>query len=643
MNMAAKETINSHQTDVESIVNRWLVDYYVFLSTEFFKNEQYSDFCGIRDVLESVLVRPLESTDSMQTKIRVLQLLSRINEGERLDVSFESDESITPLESALMLLENMSQEYVPSSNIPQQDFENVCTSTKEMIVGIFIKNNRYDKAKEVLNKHFPKPMVGKKAIFMGLISQKSKTHDVIDQMDFRRFKEEIYAFCQRLCPFTVPFLHKAAKQLIDKRRTEEDNEAPEPDERDEPRPSSGPQINTVQLVTCKHIIIQRSRLEAVYKALAAGLDERTFAQLEEEVESEEQVKTKKELPHRISPTTRNSEQDGLFQRNSGSPMEGSPADQQPQTDAVPPTRAESLSKSPVTLRNKRPYTVARLVVEPDSQGSSQCTTSQELEAEVTTEEPVQILDICNKKDLQSPVTDSEVTISPQKRPRQATNTCSRASTSLEELSADSEEERPSSVASGGVCAQKLYNHTNSSQSGTTWSKQLSSDSEEDEQHHFKTPQRKRRIKLASDSPSKEPGNTDEIYITDSSLDSSPNQIPNRPVPRTSSTPQKDPVQDPGPSSSKWKQLFKNAKESKDTWNEEELLFRKSSGSLNESSMSNSSQRKKWTESETQRLKDGVRKFGEGAWSKIRSHYSFTGRTNVNLKDRWRTMKRLNMV
>ena len=34
----------------------------------------------------------------------------------------------------------------------------------------------------------------------------------------------------------------------------------------------------------EHIIIQRSRLEAVYKALAAGLDERTFAQLEEEIE-----------------------------------------------------------------------------------------------------------------------------------------------------------------------------------------------------------------------------------------------------------------------------------------------------------------------------------------------------------------------
>lgn len=43
--------------------------------------------------------------------------------------SFEPDRSISPLESALMLLENMNQEY----SIPQQDFDNVCTSLKEMV------------------------------------------------------------------------------------------------------------------------------------------------------------------------------------------------------------------------------------------------------------------------------------------------------------------------------------------------------------------------------------------------------------------------------------------------------------------------------------------------------------------------------
>lgn len=40
-----------------------------------------------------------------------------------------SSQSVCPLESALMLLESMSQEF----SIPQQDYKNVCTSIKEMV------------------------------------------------------------------------------------------------------------------------------------------------------------------------------------------------------------------------------------------------------------------------------------------------------------------------------------------------------------------------------------------------------------------------------------------------------------------------------------------------------------------------------
>ncbi|XP_070817364.1 telomeric repeat binding factor a [Chaetodon trifascialis] len=643
--MAARETVNSSQTDVDSIVNRWVVDYYLSLALRFFQNEQYADFDAITNVLNRIIVYPLETNDAIHKKFQVLQFLTRINEGENPDVSFQSDQSVSPLESALMLLEHISQEL----SIPEQDFESVCTSLKEMIVVIFIKNNKFDKAKEVLNKHFPKAMVGKKAIFMGLIRQKSKAHELIQQMDFRRFKVEMLTFCQRLCPCNVPFLHRAAKMFIDKRLMEPDDEAADSDEQDEPSPSSSPQISIVQFVLCKHKMIQRSRLEAAYKALAANSDEKTFAQLEEEVEQEEQAKKEVSLP--LSPTTiKDSEQDELFQRDSGSPMEASPADQPPQTDVAPQTPAGSLSKTPLVLRNRQLYTVARLVVEPDSQGSSQCTAaSQELETEVRTEEPPQPATVPSKKSQQSPATDSEVAMPTPKRLRRTSKICSSITASVAEWSADSEEDRPGSVASREMCVEKLHNQSNSPlHRSPTNSRQLSSDSEDVPQESlapFRTPVQNPH-EQDSDPLSKDAGNTDDVHITDSSLDSSPSVFPRQPVPRTSSTPRRDSARDKGPSNSKWKQLVANARESKDTWSDEESYFtsRKNRGSHNESTISNSGHKKRrWTESETQKLKEGVKKFGEGNWSQIKAYYSFNSRTNVNLKDRWRTMKKLNMV
>ncbi|XP_070685980.1 telomeric repeat binding factor a isoform X2 [Pempheris klunzingeri] len=629
--MAAALNKNNHQSDVESVVNRWVADYYMYHVLELFRQEQHLDFEGVRDVLDSVLGRPVEATDAMPTKIRMVQYLSRINEGEKLDLYFESDQSVTPLESALTLLENISQEI----NIPQQDFENVYISLTDMIVRILIRNSEFDKANEVLNKHFPKPVVGKKAIFMELIRQKSKKHEVIDQIDFQQFKEEMLAFCLKLCPFNVPFLHKAAEQLINKRLTEPDNESSGCDGQEEPGPSSAPQVITVPFIPSEHTIIQRSRLEMAYKALTAGSKERTFAQLEEEMEREEQARKPAPLPSLKKGTNWDSEQNGPFQRDSGSPLEASPAEQPPQTDAVPQTQASSLSKKLSVLRNRPLYTVARLVVEEDSQRSSQCSTASQALLTNRTEEPPQSEARPDEEDLQNPVTDSEVPKPTRKRPRKT----SKRRRALTKSSADSEGDLPDSVASRETCVEKLHNQSKASLRSHAKSQQ-SSDNDEDS-----SSVRTSQEQLDSNPLSKDPGNTGEACIADSSLESSPELFPPRPVPQTSSTPHKDSAQDKDPSHSKWKRLCRTAKESKDTWSDEESYFStRKSGSHNESTVSNSGhKKKKWTESETDMLKEGVKKFGEGNWSKIRAYYSFKDRTNVNIKDRWRTLKKLKLV
>lgn len=48
---------------------------------------------------------------------------------------------------------------------------------------------------------------------------------------------------------------------------------------------------------------------------------------------------------------------------------------------------------------------------------------------------------------------------------------------------------------------------------------------------------------------------------------------------------------------------------------------------------------KWTFAEDRDLKSGIIRYGLGNWAKILQEFDFEGRTNVMLKDRWRTLEK----
>ncbi|NXI31765.1 TERF1 factor, partial [Sterrhoptilus dennistouni] len=62
---------------------------------------------------------------------------------------------------------------------------------------------------------------------------------------------------------------------------------------------------------------------------------------------------------------------------------------------------------------------------------------------------------------------------------------------------------------------------------------------------------------------------------------------------------------------------------------------------NGDSLACSRRRQRWTYKEDSELKLGVRKFGVGNWAKILAHGNFNNRTSVMLKDRWRTLSKIN--
>lgn len=139
-----------------------------------------------------------------------------------------------------------------------------------------------------------------------------------------------------------------------------------------------------------------------------------------------------------------------------------------------------------------------------------------------------------------------------------------------------------------------------------------------------------RLVLEEDSQSTEPT---------AGLDSSQEGIPASPPKPTILNQPLPGEKNPKVPKGKWNSS--NGVEEKETWVEEDELFQVHA-TRDEESATNITRKQKWTVEESEWVKAGVQKYGEGNWAAISKNYPFVNRTAVMIKDRWRTMKRLGM-
>ncbi|KAM9191602.1 telomeric repeat-binding factor 2 isoform 2-T2 [Trichechus inunguis] len=323
---------------LEAAVNRWVLKFYFHEALRAFRGSRYGDFRQIRDIMQALLVRPLGKEHTVSRLLRVMQCLSRIEEGENLDCSFDMEAELTPLESAINVLEMIKTEFTLTEAVVESSRKLV----KEAAVIICIKNKEFEKASKILKKHMSKDPTTQKLRndLLNIIREKNVAHPVIQNFSYETFQQKMLRFLESHLDHSEPYLLTMAKKALKSESAasstvKEDKEpAPEPVEKPLREPARELQNTptTIGIMT----------LKAAFKALSNAKDsEAAFSRLD---------------------------QKDLVLPNQASLPSSALKNKRPRKDEESSAPAEGESGSELQPKAKR-MTISRLVLEEDSQST----------------------------------------------------------------------------------------------------------------------------------------------------------------------------------------------------------------------------------------------------------------------------------
>ncbi|XP_069072960.1 telomeric repeat-binding factor 2 isoform X6 [Pleurodeles waltl] len=146
----SQEAAREQRTNLEErVVNGWLIQYYFHCALDAFKTGRHRDFHQLRNVLSAVIERPCDSLPQVSKQMRIMQCLSRVEEGENPDCLFRNENGESPLESAVNVLGVIEDEFFVDEDLMYSNKQML----KEAAVVICIKNRQFERASKILKKY----------------------------------------------------------------------------------------------------------------------------------------------------------------------------------------------------------------------------------------------------------------------------------------------------------------------------------------------------------------------------------------------------------------------------------------------------------------------------------------------------------
>ncbi|XP_023565177.1 telomeric repeat-binding factor 2 isoform X1 [Octodon degus] len=263
---------------LEEAVNRWVLKFYFHEALRAFRSSRYADFRQIRDIMQALLVRPLGKEHTVSRLLRVMQCLSRIEEGENLDCSFDMEAELTPLESAMNVLEMIKTEFTLTEAVVESSRKLV----KEAAVIICIKNKEFEKASKILKKHMSKDSSSQKlrSDLLNIIREKNLAHPVIQNFSYETFQQKMLRFLESHLDDTEPYLLTMARKAL--RSESAASSTAKEDKHPAPQPVEKPLREPARQLQNTPTTFGIRTLKAAFKALSGVQDsEAAFSKLDQ--------------------------------------------------------------------------------------------------------------------------------------------------------------------------------------------------------------------------------------------------------------------------------------------------------------------------------------------------------------------------